>query len=157
MGKPGFLRPKDVRHLVTSGMTIGNHGMVHRDWRRASGDELEEELVQAKGKLEELLKCGITAAACPFGSYDRRVLRALRRAAYPRVYTSDGGPTTSAAWLQPRNSVCRGQTAGDILRSLDAKQLPLLRNFKVAWKRIRFSPARLPMRSPFRGFRFAVN
>jgi hypothetical protein len=47
----------------------------------------------------------VTAAACPFGSYDRRVLTSLRRSGYTRVYTSDRGTSRPAAWVQPRNTV----------------------------------------------------
>jgi hypothetical protein len=66
----------------------------------------------------------VDEAACPFGSYDRKVLRALRSAGYKRVFTSDGGSTSSRAWLASRTSVhrerdlehwcelARGSTAG---------------------------------------------
>ena len=61
--------------------------------------------MQAKARLEEIIERPIAAAACPFGSYDRRVLRSLRRSGYLRAYTSDRGATHAEAFVQPRNSV----------------------------------------------------
>ena len=55
--------------------------------------------------LEAIVERPVTEAACPFGSYDRRVLRALRRAGYrtsTRATAARRGPATS---LQARNSV----------------------------------------------------
>ncbi|HEY7629808.1 MAG TPA: polysaccharide deacetylase family protein [Thermoleophilaceae bacterium] len=102
---PGFLGNDGVLALVDAGMAIGCHGMCHRAWRQLSDGELREELVDAKEMLEALLGRPVTEAACPFGSYDRRVLKALRLAGYTRVYTSDGGTSPSGAWLQARNTV----------------------------------------------------
>ena len=42
----------------------------------------------------------VTEAACPFGSYDRCVLRSLRRHGYQRAYTSDPGTTRLHDWIQ---------------------------------------------------------
>jgi len=47
----------------------------------------------------------VVQAACPFGSYDRRVLRSLRGSGYRRVYTSDRGTTGPGDFLQARNTV----------------------------------------------------
>ncbi len=54
----------------------------------------------------------VTQAACPFGAYDRRVLRSLRGYGYERVFTSDGGRLRADRWLQARNSVIKATTAG---------------------------------------------
>jgi peptidoglycan/xylan/chitin deacetylase (PgdA/CDA1 family) len=105
LGAPGFLDDDGVRTLAASGMTVGCHGMRHRAWRRLDERELREELVEARRVLEAILERPVDQAACPFGSYDRRVLRSLRRSGYRRVYTSDGGPAHPEAWLQARTTV----------------------------------------------------
>ena len=105
LGVPGFLDDGDVRTLAASGMTIGCHGMRHRAWRRLDERELREELVDAKLVLEQTVGRPVDEAACPFGSYDRRVLRSLRRSGYRHVYTSDGGAAHPEAWLQARTTV----------------------------------------------------
>ena len=109
LGKPGFLDSAGVRALTGAGMEIGCHGMLHRPWRGLAEDGLREELVGARAVLEEIVEAPIRKAACPFGFYDRRVLRALKQYGYAHVYTSDRGTASPEAWLQARNSVYRGE------------------------------------------------
>jgi peptidoglycan/xylan/chitin deacetylase (PgdA/CDA1 family) len=111
LGAPGFLDETGVRTLLDCGMSIGCHGMRHRPWRRLDDEALREELLVARKVLEAIVEGPVTEAACPFGSYDRRALRSLRRYGYERVFTSDRGLTRPDAWLQPRNTVERGGAA----------------------------------------------
>ena len=101
----GYLSKGQLEALVSVGMTIGNHGMRHRCWTKLNDRDLHEELVEAKDRLEQITQTRVSEAACPFGSYDRRVLRALRNLSYTRVYTSDGGPVCVDSVIQPRNTV----------------------------------------------------
>lgn len=121
LGAPGFLDELGVRALLDSGMSIGYHGMRHRSWRRLNDGALREELLVGRRILESIVEGPVTDAACPFGSYDRRVLRFLRRYGYKHVYTSDRGLTRSDAWLQPRNSLERGEGAGTVERILSSE------------------------------------
>ena len=105
LGESGFLNEADVRALTDAGMDVGCHGMRHRPWRRLDDVELAEELVEARDVLERVIDRPVTEAACPFGSYDRRVLRSLRRHGYHRAYTSDCGTTRPDDWIQSRNTV----------------------------------------------------
>lgn len=109
LGLPGHLSVGQLAELHAAGMAIGSHGMHHRDWRGLQRGELEQELIQSRRTLEGLLAEEVSEAACPFGSYDRRVLRALRRAGYRRVYNSDGGSGPLDSWLMPRTTVHRGR------------------------------------------------
>jgi peptidoglycan/xylan/chitin deacetylase (PgdA/CDA1 family) len=118
LGSPGFLDEQGVRTLLDAGMTIGCHGMRHRPWRGLDNSALREELVVARQALEAIVEQPVTEAACPFGSYDRRVLAFLRRRGYERVYTSDRGPTRRDAWLQPRTSLESGDGAETVERTL---------------------------------------
>jgi peptidoglycan/xylan/chitin deacetylase (PgdA/CDA1 family) len=102
---PGSLGADDVRTLVHSGMTIGSHGMFHRPWRGLAPDALSVELGDAAGILADVVDQPIRAAACPFGAYDRRVLRSVRRHGFTRVYTVDGPAARGDSWLQSRYSV----------------------------------------------------
>jgi peptidoglycan/xylan/chitin deacetylase (PgdA/CDA1 family) len=90
-------------------MRVGAHGMTHRPLRGLGEPELEVELDHAAGLLGELTGHAIEALACPYGSYDRRVLVAARRCGFGRVYTVDGTARAAAgradAWLQPRYTV----------------------------------------------------
>jgi peptidoglycan/xylan/chitin deacetylase (PgdA/CDA1 family) len=107
VGTPGYLTAGQLDDLYAAGMSIGSHGLAHRDWRALSDGELETELVGSRRALADLLGVEVDEAACPFGSYDRRVLRGLRAAGYRRVYNSDGGSARVGSWIAPRNTVHR--------------------------------------------------
>jgi peptidoglycan/xylan/chitin deacetylase (PgdA/CDA1 family) len=118
-GTAEFVDENDVRELRRAGMSLGSHGMDHVQWRRLERSAIDREIIQAKHILEDTLQAPVETAACPFGAYDRRTLRALREAGFKRVYTSDGGLATGQDWLVPRNTVCRWDSAESIHRMLN--------------------------------------
>ena len=107
IGRPGYLDGEDLGRLRDAAMRIGSHGLNHCDWRLAGAQELRAETVDARSALAEVIGEPITEAACPFGSYDRRVLRALRDAGFERVFTGDGAPGRAGAKVMPRVSISR--------------------------------------------------
>ncbi|MEU8398027.1 polysaccharide deacetylase family protein [Nonomuraea sp. NPDC048892] len=107
LGEPGRLDAGGVRELIGTGMRVGSHGWAHRDWRTLDAAQAGEELTRACEVLGELTGTPVSRVAIPFGSYDRRVLRRLRRAGVTRAYTSDGGRARAGSWLQPRTSLRR--------------------------------------------------
>ena len=133
---PGFLDADAVRELAAAGMTIGCHGMRHRRWREVDDRTLREELVDAKAALERVVGQPVTQAACPFGSYDRRVLRALRGSEYRHVYTSDRGIARYGEWLQARNTVQRDDD-GELLARIVSGRGRLRRRATLTAKRWR--------------------
>jgi peptidoglycan/xylan/chitin deacetylase (PgdA/CDA1 family) len=140
LGTPGFLDEGGVQALAAEGMAIGCHGMRHRPWRRLDEHTLREELVDARRLLEGVIERPVTEAACPFGSYDRRVLRSLRRCGYRRVYTSDRGTAQSDHWLQARNTV-RPSDEPELVDHVRSLETPVYnavrRRVKLAAKRWR--------------------
>jgi peptidoglycan/xylan/chitin deacetylase (PgdA/CDA1 family) len=120
LGTPHFLDEGDVRSLVAAGMEIGCHGMRHCAWRGLDGSALHQELVEAKAILEDVAGHPVTRAACPFGSYDRRVLSTLRRSGYHHVYTSDRGIARTSGFVQARNSVSAGD-GSDVLTRIEGR------------------------------------
>jgi peptidoglycan/xylan/chitin deacetylase (PgdA/CDA1 family) len=118
-GTPGFVDENDVRELQKAGMTLGSHGMDHVRWRRLKPSAIDREFVQARHVLQEALQTPVETAACPFGAYDRRTLRALRAAGYTRVYTSDGGRARPSDWLVARTTVRRWDSAESVERMLN--------------------------------------
>lgn len=141
LDQPGSLASEDIRSLIRAGMTIGSHGMRHRSWRSVSDQELTEELGDAAAVIADVAGQPVTQVACPFGSYDRRVLSAVRRHSFSRVYTVDGGPARRDAWLQSRYSVRASDTPQDIERHAQSprgNRLPAaIRKTKSAIKRWR--------------------
>jgi peptidoglycan/xylan/chitin deacetylase (PgdA/CDA1 family) len=112
----GSLATTDVRDLVQAGMGVGSHGMRHRPWRTVRAEELHEELAGARDAIAQAAGQPVQQVACPFGSYDRRVLRAIRQRGFTRVYTVDGGTARTGAWLQSRYTVRSGDTPAEIER-----------------------------------------
>jgi peptidoglycan/xylan/chitin deacetylase (PgdA/CDA1 family) len=140
LGRPGFVDAAGVRALAGAGMRVGSHGMRHRRWRGLDAAALHEEVIEARRMLEGVLGAPVTEAACPFGAYDRRVLRALRLGGYRRVYTSDGGTAEPQEWLQPRTTLHAGSTAEGLRELLAAETtLPgaLVRGARLGIKRWR--------------------
>lgn len=118
-GTSGFVDKDGVRELRSAGMSIGSHGMDHVRWRRLDRSALDREIVQAKQVLEDAVQAPVATAACPFGAYDRRTLKALRAAEFRHVYTSDGGRASGKDWLVARNTVSRWDSAESIERLLN--------------------------------------
>jgi peptidoglycan/xylan/chitin deacetylase (PgdA/CDA1 family) len=130
----GFLSGQQIQSLCAEGMIIGNHGMQHRKWSGLSERELREELVEARERIEQVTGARVVEAACPFGGYDRRVLERLRASGYERVYTSDGGPTSAESWIQPRNTIVRG----DNLQKVSGILTKDYAGPAAAWRQLKF-------------------
>ena len=111
IGEAGYLGREDLRELIRVGMQIGSHGMAHCDWRTLDATALNNEVTLSRRELQALVGVSVSQAACPFGSYDRRVVGHLRRAGYQRVFTSDGGWAKRGAWLQARNTLRNAHAA----------------------------------------------
>lgn len=142
LDQPGSLSRADVRELIRVGMSVGSHGLEHRPWRTVSDEDLEAELGQAAEIIGATVERSIREVACPFGSYDRRVLRAIRRHGFDRVYTNDGGAAARPnGWLQSRYTITRRDTPADIERLRCAPQgsglQPTVRFVKGIVKRLR--------------------
>jgi peptidoglycan/xylan/chitin deacetylase (PgdA/CDA1 family) len=140
LGQPGSVDGDGLKELRTSGMLVGTHGMHHQPWRGLNPASLEEELVDARAILERELGAPISVAACPLGSYDRKVLSRLKTLRYTRVFTSDRGTTRPDAWLQPRHSVRNDDTFADVRTLVEQRPSPLEQvvfTGKTALKRLR--------------------
>jgi peptidoglycan/xylan/chitin deacetylase (PgdA/CDA1 family) len=109
IGAEGYLSAADISELSAAGMHIGSHGLHHCDWRTLEDGELRQELTVSRQTLAGILDKEIAEAACPFGSYNRRVLKTLRAAGYRRVFNSDGDTRPMGSWLLPRTTVDREQ------------------------------------------------
>jgi peptidoglycan/xylan/chitin deacetylase (PgdA/CDA1 family) len=142
-GKPGRVSVDGVRELLAAGMSVGSHGWAHRDWRRITEAQVQEELADAHRVIGDLIGEPVTEVAVPFGSYDRIVLNRLRKAGVRRVYTSDGGRATVGSWLQPRNSIRHDLDAEWIRDVFDERSSPkvIARRFAARnVKRLRGAP-----------------
>lgn len=147
LGDPTSLTPDELRAMVDAGMEIGSHGTLHRPWSELSRGELDDELSRSKRVLSEIIGQEVNQASCPFGRYNRVVLRALREHGYRRVYTSDGGWVAAQSWLVPRRTIMRddalvvGSDAPDVLdRLLRPRPLTAVRQqARQVYRRLKYS------------------
>ena len=127
-----------MAEMVAAGMTIGSHGWSHIDWRSADQQTLVKEVDEAKQTIEDAIGSQVDAVAIPFGSYDRRVIKAL--AAFAKVYTSDGGFAPSRSRFIPRASYNRGwteTTLSELASRPKSSMAAIKRSVVSAIKRIR--------------------
>lgn len=119
LGLPNYLDEHHLRHLRDAGMAIGSHGWDHADLRRTDDSALARETDGARTRLVEASVGPVEDFALPFGSYDRRVLHALR--GHREVYTSDRGRAPLKSWVTARESYVRGWEPGDVTRMAEAR------------------------------------
>jgi len=141
VGRPGTMTKNDLRELVRARMTVGSHGMHHRAWNTVDDRELHSEIAEARQVIAEATGDTPDRVACPYGSYNRRVLNSLRRERVSRVYTVDGGAAREDSWLQSRYVVERSDTPQTLERLARLPDGPaaarVMRSLKGAIKRLR--------------------
>lgn len=137
IGEKGFLTADGLEELVASGMKIGSHGWSHRSWRLLDPPSRRREFEESKHHLEQIIQGPVDLAACPFGEYDRSVLRHLRDAGYRFAYTSDRGMAVSRHFIQPRNTVHANDGEDDAMIERRGFQGSFKRRFRLAVKRWR--------------------
>jgi peptidoglycan/xylan/chitin deacetylase (PgdA/CDA1 family) len=118
--QPGSLSTADLRNLVASGHEIGTHGDAHVNWKTANlnhelGSDTRQKIADAAGQP-------ITKAAIPFGAYNGRVIRALRKNDYTQCYSSDGGAYKTGQYPIPRTSIRADMTMDDITNILQGRE-----------------------------------
>lgn len=131
LGEPGFVDATSIQALSFAGMMIGSHGMHHRSWRALDAESADEELSVARSIIARVVGKSVSTAACPFGAYDRHVLRVLRRCGYTKVFTSDRRRAQADAWLQPRYAVTSSDTL-ETVRSGILAQPPIIDRMRHA-------------------------
>lgn len=114
VGQGGSLDHAGITALQSAGMGIGSHGIAHLDWSKLDEAALMDELATSRSVLEGLCGRPVQLAGIPFGAYNFRVLRALKRAGYKAAYSSDGGRMNANAFLRPRTSICAGMGFAEI-------------------------------------------
>jgi len=142
IGQPGYLSADQIRLLTGEDMLVGSHGARHERWTEMSDDALRDDISSSCIRLEEITGFAPSMAAVPFGSYDARVLRALRKQRFERIYTSDPGPVVPNSWLVARYSV-RADTTIEEVEAILLKQswTDVARTALRQWRRSRSGSA----------------
>lgn len=118
---PKYATWAEVRQLVGSGLvTIGSHGVNHRDLTAASDRELAYEVNASRELLQERIGTAVATFAYPYGRFDRRVRAAVQRAGYTRAFTTKPGTVHGGTdpWLTPRVPILLDDTLRTFTRKL---------------------------------------
>jgi peptidoglycan/xylan/chitin deacetylase (PgdA/CDA1 family) len=76
----------ELRELAGRGIAVGSHTAHHPHLRTLDDDELREELVGSRERIEHELDRPCRTLAYPYGEHDRRVRAAARDAGYATAY-----------------------------------------------------------------------
>jgi peptidoglycan/xylan/chitin deacetylase (PgdA/CDA1 family) len=118
IGEKCYLDRSMIRALLDAGMTIGSHGMHHRNWRTLDAENLDAEITDARKILQDVTGTDVMFVAIPFGAYNRSILNRLKRERWEGIYTSDGGVARSNTQLKSRQTMRTTMQEGDILNEL---------------------------------------
>jgi peptidoglycan/xylan/chitin deacetylase (PgdA/CDA1 family) len=88
VGRPGYLSPAQVRELAHAGIEIGCHSFSHPYLSDLGDDGLQEEIVVAKDRLQQMTGRAVEHFSCPGGRYNERVIKVVRNAGYKSMATS---------------------------------------------------------------------
>lgn len=111
-----------VRLLVREGHTIGGHTRTHPDLMELPAEDLENEIIEDKIKLEKESFCSIDNFAYPFGrerNFNGSTLKSLSGALYTKAFTAiPTFYTTQGPLTIPRTLLENGQGCTSIARWL---------------------------------------
>jgi len=108
-----------VRGLVLRGWEIDDHSLTHPDLTTLDAAGLHREIVVSRRILRRLTGQPVSFFCYPAGSYDARVVRAVRAAGFAGATTENAGPATIAhLYTLPRIRVTRGMSLSDLAQAL---------------------------------------
>jgi peptidoglycan/xylan/chitin deacetylase (PgdA/CDA1 family) len=87
----GLMSWQQIRELGAQGHEIGCHSLTHPLLPDLEARQLEREIVQSRARLQEAAGCQVDSYCYPNGSYDGRVLEAVKTAGYRCAVTTRWG------------------------------------------------------------------
>ncbi len=125
---PDYLTSRQLRELAASGMLIGSHTMTHRWLPQLSGMEIQQELVDSKAKLEDIIGRPVLDFALPGGHGNRRIFEVARQSGYRSVATCQVGVFQSGSdpFHIPRLEIRRGLSIEGFQNTFSARKLKQL-------------------------------
>lgn len=94
IGAKAYMSGDEIKKLRSKGFEIASHTKSHPKLTQVTDEQLQDELVESKQKLEAILGEPITTLAYPYYAYDVRVVQAVTDAGYQGA---------RAGWVPYRN------------------------------------------------------
>jgi len=80
------LNEDQIKILVSEGWEIGSHTCKHKYLGNLNSNDIFNELVKSKEKLEEITKTEVKSFAPPYGIIDKKIFEICKRAEYREIY-----------------------------------------------------------------------
>lgn len=84
-----FLCTDEISTLISDGWEVGCHSDTHPDFGRLSEEQVKEQVITAKNKLQDALGMPIKFFSYPKGKYSQTILDAARQGQYSLGLTMD--------------------------------------------------------------------
>ena len=97
----------ELRTLAADDVEIGSHTISHAHLPRLSDAELDRELGEARGRVEDEIGRPCRFFAYPYGEHDARVQDAVRRAGYTAAFALAAGASRANPHALPRIDLYR--------------------------------------------------
>jgi len=127
LGYNSFLTRDQVLELDRQGFTIGSHGLNHVRFTALTAEEVHDQLVGSRERLECLLGKPVTALALPYGSYNSAILAAAIATGYCPIMTSDFSLALAGNCVLPRLSIGARTTLRDFKALLTGNRVSVAR------------------------------
>ena len=91
-----FMDWHEIRRMAKNGVSFGSHGKSHTLLTRLQPTEVEKEVIESKGRIEEELETTVYAFSYPNGDYSQQVLDIVMNAGYKLGFSIESGPYSAA-------------------------------------------------------------
>lgn len=91
-GPREHLSEENIREMSASGIEFGSHSLNHKLFDRIEDAEIEEEVIESKKSIENLLQKDCRVFAYPAGFYTPFAQSAIKSAGYIGAFTTIYGP-----------------------------------------------------------------
>jgi len=95
-GEPGYMTPAMLREMADAGMAIESHTRSHPRLARIDADQLKDEVLGSKARLEDALGLPVNSFCYPYGNFSPAVVDAVREAGYSLATSTIRGNRNSA-------------------------------------------------------------
>jgi len=91
VGKEEFLNEKQLKEMMAQNITVGSHSKLHKYLPDLTTKELEDEIVNSKKDLEDLLGGEVKFFAYPIGGFNDEIKDIVKSAGYKAACATNRG------------------------------------------------------------------
>ena len=79
---------EQLKAIASDSITVGSHSMTHPLMTKIPKDQLRQELLGSREKLEKMLQRKVSLLSFPYGGFNEQVVAESKLAGYKRVFTA---------------------------------------------------------------------